>query len=144
MLKTLSALGYILMIGGLVALLALHSLVSASLPMILVQLAAVTLLIWARISFGRRSYHVVADPTSGGLVTTGPYRYIRHPIYSSMCLFVWAAVVSHWSLRSVLIGLLVLGSALVRLFCEEALVSAQYPEYKQYAARTWRMVPYVF
>jgi protein-S-isoprenylcysteine O-methyltransferase Ste14 len=61
-----------------------------------------------------------------------------------MCLFVWAAVVSHWSLRSVLIGLLVLGSALVRLFCEEALVSAQYPEYKQYAARTWRMVPYVF
>ena len=37
------------------------------------------------------------------------------------------------------------GNASIKgLFCEEALVSAQYPEYQEYAARTWRMVPYVF
>jgi protein-S-isoprenylcysteine O-methyltransferase Ste14 len=28
--------------------------------------------------------------------------------------------------------------------CEEALVAAKYPEYREYARGTWRMVPYVF
>jgi protein-S-isoprenylcysteine O-methyltransferase Ste14 len=41
------------------------------------QVLALLLFLWARITFGRRSYHVVADPTAGGLVTDGPYRFIR-------------------------------------------------------------------
>ena len=28
--------------------------------------------------------------------------------------------------------------------CEESLVAARYPEYVQYSATTWRMVPYVY
>jgi protein-S-isoprenylcysteine O-methyltransferase Ste14 len=39
---------------------------------------------------------------------------------------------------------LVLASAVMRIFCEEALVTARYPEYAQYAATTWRMIPYVY
>jgi protein-S-isoprenylcysteine O-methyltransferase Ste14 len=27
---------------------------------------------------------------------------------------------------------------------EEPLVAARYPEYAQYKARTWRMIPYVY
>jgi protein-S-isoprenylcysteine O-methyltransferase Ste14 len=42
----------------------------------------------ARVTFGRRSFHAAANPTAGGLVTTGPYRLIRHPIYTAACLFV--------------------------------------------------------
>jgi hypothetical protein len=38
----------------------------------------------------------------------------------------------------------VLGCALLRIFCEEVMVAARYPEYRQYAATTWRMVPYIF
>jgi len=44
----------------------------------------------------------------------------------------------------ILIILTILASALVRIFCEESLVSARYPEYAEYRARTWRMVPYLF
>jgi protein-S-isoprenylcysteine O-methyltransferase Ste14 len=57
-----------------------------------VQLLALGLFLWARITFGRRSYHFVADPTKGGLVLGGPYRYIRHPIYAAMRLFTLAGV----------------------------------------------------
>ena len=45
----------------------------------------------ARVTFGRRSFHAAANPTAGGLVTTGPYRIIRHPIYTAACLFGWGA-----------------------------------------------------
>ena len=39
---------------------------------------------------------------------------------------------------------LVVGGGLLRLFCEEVMVTARYPDYQQYAATTWRMIPYVF
>ena len=97
MLKILSIIGYFGMIGGLLGLLATRNLFSSSALVISLQVVAVLLLVWARVTFGRRSFHVVADPTEGGLVTGGPYRYLRHPIYAAICLFVLAGVAGHWS-----------------------------------------------
>jgi protein-S-isoprenylcysteine O-methyltransferase Ste14 len=144
MLKTLSIVGYAGMIGALLGLVASRALFSSSPLVISVQVLAFLLFLWARVTFGRRSYHVVADPTEGGLVTGGPYRYIRHPIYAAFCLFTSAGVVAHWSWITVLCGGLVLGSAVLRIFCEESLVSARYPEYAQYSVTTWRMIPYIY
>jgi protein-S-isoprenylcysteine O-methyltransferase Ste14 len=132
------------MLGGLLGLLASRTLFSSSLLVISVQVLAFVLLLWARVTFGRRSFHVVADPTAGGLVTGGPYRYIRHPIYAAFCLFTSAGVAAHWSWSAGLFGGLVLGSAVLRIFCEESLVAARYPEYAQYSVTTWRMIPYVY
>lgn len=75
-----------------------------------------------------------------GLVTTGPYRYIRHPIYTAICLFTVPGVIAHWSW----LGGAVVASALWRMFAEEKLLVRQYPEYSEYAANTWRMIPFVF
>src|SRR6266571_7699651 len=127
MLKTLSIIGYIGMIGALLGLLATRTLFSSSPLVISVQVLALVLFLWARVTFGRRSFHVVADPTEGGLVTGGPYRYIRHPIYAAMCLFTWAGVAAHWSWSSGLCSGLILGSAVMRIYCEEPLVAARYP-----------------
>ena len=137
-------MGYLGMIGGLLGLLVMRSLLSRSPLIIFLQAGAVLLFVWARVTLGRRYYHVAADPTAGGLVTRGPYRYIRHPIYAAFCLFTSAAVANHWSWGTAWCGGLILGSAVVRIFCEERLVAARYPEYRQYAATTWRMIPYIF
>jgi protein-S-isoprenylcysteine O-methyltransferase Ste14 len=142
--KTLSIVGYFGMIGGLLGLLVMRNLFSSSPLLISLQVIAVLLFLWARVAFGRRSYHVVADPTEGGLMTGGPYRYIRHPIYAAMCLFAVAGAAGHWSWSAGLWGGLVLASAVLRILCEEALVAARYPEYAQYKATTWRMIPYVY
>ncbi len=144
MLKTLSIVGYIGMIGGLLGLLVTRNLFSSSVLLISLQVVSLLLFLWARVTFGWRSYHVAANPTEGGLVTGGPYRFIRHPIYAAMCLFALAGVAWHWSWSSGLCGGLTLASAVTRIFCEETLVAARYPEYAQYAAKTWRMIPYVY
>jgi protein-S-isoprenylcysteine O-methyltransferase Ste14 len=107
------------------------------------QVTAVALMVWARITFGRRSFHAGANPTKGGLVTTGPYRFIRHPIYTAVCLFTTVGAAAHFSWGTILLGGLVWGGAILRMFCEEQFLAAQYPDYAQYAARTARMIPFV-
>jgi protein-S-isoprenylcysteine O-methyltransferase Ste14 len=144
MLKILSIIGYFGMIGGLLGLLALRSLFSSSPLVVFFQALALVLFLWARVTFGWRSFHAVANPTEGGLVTGGPYRYIRHPIYAALCLIALAGVAGHVSWSAGLCAGLVLAGAVTRSLCEEALVTARYPEYAQYAATTWRMIPYVY
>jgi protein-S-isoprenylcysteine O-methyltransferase Ste14 len=111
---------------------------------ILTEAAAVVLMLWARLNFGRRSFHVAANPSTGGLVTTGPYRFIRHPIYTAACLFGWSGILAHWSPINVLLGVLLIVGAVGRMLCEERLIIEIYPEYRGYARATWRMLPYVF
>jgi protein-S-isoprenylcysteine O-methyltransferase Ste14 len=142
--KTISIFGYVGMVAGLLGALVMQRPFFVPGFVVVVQAVAVLLFFWARLTFGRRSFHVVADPTAGGLVTSGPYQYIRHPIYTAMCLFTLAGLAGHCSWGMGLCAGLVLASALARIFCEETLVTARYPEYGQYAARTWRMVPYVY
>lgn len=144
MLKLISILGVVVMIGALVGLYKIGVLFTAQPIAIALQLIAIALMVWARVTFGRRSFHAAANPTAGGLVTTGPYRIIRHPIYTAACLFGWGSIVTYWSLVSVAFGILLLLGALLRMICEEQLIKQKYPEYVEYAKVTKRMVPYLF
>jgi protein-S-isoprenylcysteine O-methyltransferase Ste14 len=144
MLKIASVVGYVGMAGGLLGLLVTRNVLSPS-PFVLVpQVAAVALMVWARVAFGRRSFHLAANPTQGGLVTTGPYRFIRHPIYSAVCLFTTVGAAAHVSWVALSLGAVVWGGAIARMLCEERMIVERYPEYRQYAATTARMIPSVF
>ena len=101
-------------------------------------------MLWARFTFGSRSLHASAEPTAGGLVTTGPYHFIRHPIYTAACLFGWAGILANWSLVAGGLGILLFAGAVGRMLCEERLVTAMYPAYREYAKITKRMLPYAF
>ncbi len=108
-----------------------------------IQVAAVALMAWARVTFGTRSFHATASPTEGGLVTNGPYRYLRHPIYAAALYFVWAGIAAHLSIANALIALLATAGLAVRMRAEETLIVGQYPQYADYARRTRRVVPFV-
>jgi protein-S-isoprenylcysteine O-methyltransferase Ste14 len=140
----ISILGLLIMIATLVGLYAIGSLFSFQPITIALQVIAVALMAWARVTFGRRSFHATAGPTAGGLVTTGPYRHIRHPIYTAACFFCLGGIVTHWSWQSATLGALLFLGALTRIFCEERLLKQSYPEYLQYSKTTKRMIPYVF
>jgi protein-S-isoprenylcysteine O-methyltransferase Ste14 len=144
LLKVLSVGGFLMMVSGIIALIVTKTIVSTFLPAIIAQAASFALMLWARHTFGRRSFHLSADPTDGGLVTTGPFRFVRHPIYTAVCIFVWAALLGSPSIQTLLFAALVTIGAVMRVFCEEHLLAQQYPEYKGYSRKTKRMIPFVF
>jgi protein-S-isoprenylcysteine O-methyltransferase Ste14 len=143
-LKVLSILAFAASVVGLALLLMRKGLLSPAPLVIAVQVTAVLLMVWARITFGRRSFHAAANTTDGGLVTNGPYRFVRHPIYAAILLFTWAGVAAHLSGINVLLAILVTAGTLTRIFCEERALREQYPEYAAYAKNTRRVIPGIF
>src|SRR2546428_12526962 len=93
-----SLAGFLLMVSALVGLVFMHALFSRSPVVVAVQVAAVALVVWARLALGRRGFHPAADVAGGGLVTTGPYRFIPHPIYTAACAFCLAGGPANFAL----------------------------------------------
>jgi protein-S-isoprenylcysteine O-methyltransferase Ste14 len=142
-LKSASLAAVVVLVAAVVTLLLRHALFATGAIAIAVQVLAALLMIWARRTFGLRSFHAGANPTSGGIVTTGPYRYIRHPIYAAILYFVAAGVLSHASTTNVTLGVIAVAATAVRMVAEERLLVETYPEYAAYAARTKRILPAV-
>ena len=140
----LSIIAFLVAGAALVALVFVHHLFARSPVLIGVQVAAVLLMLWARKTFGLRSFHAAASASEGGLVTTGPYRYWRHPIYASVIYFVWAGQVEAPAGLPIVIALAATLGLLARMLIEERFLAATYPDYVEYSKRAKRLVPFVF
>jgi protein-S-isoprenylcysteine O-methyltransferase Ste14 len=80
-------------------------------------------------------------PADRGLVTTGAYRIIRHPMYANELLFNAGFVVANLSWRNGLVALLVLATVVWRILREERLIRG----YTAYAEQVrWRLVPWIW
>jgi protein-S-isoprenylcysteine O-methyltransferase Ste14 len=143
-LRLLSVLAFIALFLAIAYLLFAHSLAGHGAVAIAVQVGAVLLMLWARVTFGRRSFHAAANPTAGGLVTSGPYRYLRHPIYVAILLFTLTGIVAHWRLMTALVGVIIVAAVFVRMYCEERLLRVRYPEYVEYSQKAKRLIPFVY
>jgi protein-S-isoprenylcysteine O-methyltransferase Ste14 len=130
-------------ISAVVLLAATGNLFSSSAIVIAAQVLAVGIMIWARRSFPTQTFRVDATPSAETLIRRGPYRVIRHPMYSAALLFIWAAVLSHLSIWTISVGAFVTIVAALRIVFEERFLRARYPEYTAYAQATKVIVPYV-
>jgi len=139
-----SALAFVVAGAGMVYLLSSRQFFAVGVLPAVVQVAAALLMIWARLTFGRRSFHATANTTAGGLVTNGPYRYWRHPIYAAIIWFIWAGQVYRFSPIALLVCAIVSLALFARMLMEERELRRAYPDYAAYARKAKRLIPYVF
>jgi protein-S-isoprenylcysteine O-methyltransferase Ste14 len=111
----------------------------------IVAMLTAELLFWSAIRETRAAKLLAAFTTENphGLVTTGPYRYVRHPFYTSYLVY-WAGFsLASWSVWSIppLIGLIVM---YWRAAIEEEMKFTNTPmanAYADYKRRTGRFFP---
>ena len=100
--------------------------------------------IWARVHIGRNWGTPMTQKEDPELVTSGPYRLVRHPIYSGILVagLGTAVALSLWWLTAlVLAGIYFLYGAVV----EERYLAKQFPDsYPVYKRSTKMLVPFVF
>lgn len=80
-------------------------------------------------------------PEARGLVTAGPYRLVRHPLYLGELGACAGLVVASPSLRNVTCALVFVAAQATRMRMEERELTEQFPEYADYARRTRRLLP---
>jgi len=99
---------------------------------------------WAR--------QVLADNWSGAiqqvqnqtLVTRGPYRYVRNPMYTGFLSAAFGTALYQPSSSS-LMGLLILcGTYAVKISREERFLQQVLPGYAAYSKHTWRLIPFLY
>lgn len=102
---------------------------------------------WALLSHPRGNFNIRPTPRAGGrLVSHGPYRWIRHPMYSCVALCAaacaWAASATWggwgWLLTAALVPVL-----WNKAMLEERRMALQHPDYTAYQTATKRFIPAV-
>ena len=79
------------------------------------------------------------------VVSTGPYRYVRHPLYTSALLFFLGSALLLGSWIGVILGLLVVGLLALRALREEQVLRKDLKGYDAYMTRVrWRFIPHIW
>lgn len=89
-----------------------------------------------------RSFSLMAEARR--LVTTGPYRIIRHPLYLFEELACVGVLLQFLSFYTALIFLLHILIQVQRMKNEEAVLEKAFPEYQAYKGRTARVIPKLY
>jgi protein-S-isoprenylcysteine O-methyltransferase Ste14 len=114
-------------------------------PVLIMLAAALLLGVWtlAHNRIGNFNIHPEPRP-SGRLITGGPYRFMRHPMYVALLLFAAGIALGYgdawklpaWALLAVVLGL--------KAALEERRLKSLYPEYAAYASRVKGFIPGIF
>ena len=102
------------------------------------MLAGTLLAAWASWTLGR-SFSLL--PQARVLVTCGPYRFVRHPIYLGGLLITAGEVWLRFSPLVVALNVLFILAQIARLRYEEELLATTFPEYATYRRRTSALIP---
>jgi protein-S-isoprenylcysteine O-methyltransferase Ste14 len=100
---------------------------------------------WAMAVMRLGNFNVVPTPVDKGvLVTGGPYKVIRHPMYTSIFIFASALLAGQFDYIKLIISIVLVAGLVFKMLFEESLLCNHHPGYKAYMAKTKRVIPFVW
>lgn len=106
---------------------------------------SILLVFWAIVTMKKSKLRILPEPSPHAtLVTNGPYRFIRHPMYTAILMgsvgllihqFTWLRLSYVIALTVVLVG---------KLIWEERMLLQKFEAYRDYMRRSKRLLPFIF
>ena len=117
---------------------------AASVLGLVILLAGLGLAVWARRHLGRNWSAHVTVKQGHTLIRTGPYRHVRHPIYSGLLLGLVGTAVAVGEVRVFVALALMLLAFVLKSRVEERRMRQTFADYDDYSQTTWAIVPFVY
>jgi protein-S-isoprenylcysteine O-methyltransferase Ste14 len=109
------------------------------------ELLGMALGLWTLWTMRSSRFNILPDVLDRAqLVTLGPYRFIRHPMYATLLIVTLALVLDAPSPLRVAIWLVLLVDLLLKLTYEEGLLVQRFPAYTAYQQASKRLIPFVY
>ncbi|HYY46979.1 MAG TPA: isoprenylcysteine carboxylmethyltransferase family protein [Candidatus Angelobacter sp.] len=100
-------------------------------------------MVWALYSLSYLRHRFSIVPEARGLVTTGPYEVVRHPLYLGEIVAGFGLVLPTLLSAHILVLAVFIGAQITRTYFEERVLRTAYPTYEAYARRTRRLIPFI-
>lgn len=94
------------------------------------------------LTYLRHRFSIV--PEARGLVTSGPYQLVRHPIYLGEIIAAFGLILPSFLTLHLVVFLVFVSTQMRRTYYEEDVLRQAFPDYPEYARRTHRLIPYIF
>jgi protein-S-isoprenylcysteine O-methyltransferase Ste14 len=107
-------------------------------------IAGLAFCVWARAALGRNWSGTITLKEGHELIERGPYRFVRHPIYTGLLAMFLATAITFGHLGGIVAVMLAFASCWIKLCEEEKLMLQQFPDqYRSYQQRVKRIIPFV-
>ena len=119
--------------------------IASGLPGRSIQAIAMLIGIWALFTMKKDTFRIRPEPLETGvLITSGPFKWLRHPMYTSILIFFMPTISppQFW-LRIAFFAALLL-TLLFKMEYEEGLLEKRYEGYAEYKKKSYRLIPFLY
>ncbi len=107
--------------------------------------ASVLLVIWAIVVMHQSKFRISPVPAAAAiLVTSGPYRFIRHPMYTAILLGAAGLLTGSFNWIRMGIAVTLALVLIMKLLWEEKMLTEKFSDYTAYKINTWYLFPFAF
>jgi len=113
---------------------------------LIIQILGFSLALWSVFVMGIGRFNIQPEvKTRAKLVTKGPYRMIRNPMYSGLILFFGVGIIQSLEIINTAVFILLIIVLLSKIFLEEKYLSSKFGKsYQEYKNKSYRLFPYIY
>jgi protein-S-isoprenylcysteine O-methyltransferase Ste14 len=131
----------------LIALLYLYrsNLISSNIFFKIIQIIGFIIAVWALIEMRKSKINIAPTPRKNSLlIKSGPYKFIRHPMYLSLILSITPIIISYYNQIAIIIFFVFIINLFLKMLFEESLLKEHFKDYSSYMNDSWRLFPFIF